>query len=104
MKKTMSVRELKDYCDRNKPRKVLFSSENQPWYKVSDPCKMQFSFSIMLIYENPNLVCLKSDTNTLSFDRVRFVEMNTELTVLGTALTLFCGECSCERSYTLIVA
>jgi len=104
MKKTMSVRELKEYCDRNKPKEVLFSSDNQPWYKVADPCKIKFSFSIMLIFENPNLICLKSDTNTLSFDRVKFVEINTELTVLGTVLTVFCGECEYERAYTLIVA
>lgn len=33
MKKRVSVRELKEYCSRNKPQQVLFCTENQEWYR-----------------------------------------------------------------------
>lgn len=91
MRKQVSVKELKEYCERNRPSQVTFYSENQDKYRISDPCKLRMHFPIMLIYENPNLICLKSGTSTICFDRVRFVEIDTETTVLGTILTLYCG-------------
>ena len=59
----------------------------------------------MLIYENPNLICLKSGANTLCFDRVRCVEIDTEMTVIGTVFTVFCGgrnDKEQEITYTLL--
>lgn len=107
MKKIISVKEFKDYCDKNKPRSIIYQTENQKWYQVSDPCKAKMSFPIMLICENPNLICLKSEANTLSFDRVKCIEVDTESTVLGTLITVFCGEFETndhDITYTLIVA
>lgn len=105
MKKRITVGELKAYCAANKPSNVRFSTENQSWYRISDPCKVNMSFSIMLIYENPNLICLKSGTNTMCFDRVKYAEIDTETTVLGTLITLFCGDFASsdhEITYCLI--
>lgn len=105
MKKRVSVRELKEYCKEHKPHCLHYSSENQSWYRVSDPCKLEMSFPIMLIYENPNLICLRSGSNTLSFDCVKSVEIDTESTVLGTIFTVFCGDFKMdggEVSYTLV--
>lgn len=107
MKKTVSVRELKEYYDLNKPHYVLFQTENQDWYKTSEPCKLRMSFPIMLICENPNLICLKSGANTLSIDRVKCVEIDTSATVLGTVLKVFCGDFNSDGydiTYTLISA
>lgn len=107
MKKKVTVKQLKEYCSVHKPTTVLFSTENQPWYKVSDPCKVNMSFSIMLIYENPNLICLKSGTNTICFDRIKSVEIDTDFTVLGTVFTIFCGDFGSEENditYRLIAA
>lgn len=92
MKKRVTVGELKSYYASKKLSTVQFSTENQKWYRVSDPCKVNLSFSIMLITENPNLICLKSGANTIYFDRVKFAEIDTESTVLGTIITLFCGD------------
>lgn len=92
MKKRMTIGELKQYCTVHKPSSVRFATENQVWYKVSDPCKVSVSFPIMLICENPNLICLKSGANIMSFDRVKFVEIDTDMTVLGTVFDLFCGD------------
>ena len=105
MKKTVSVRELKEYYKNNKAQSVQFYTENQTWYKASDPCKIRMTFPIMLICENPNLICLKSDPNTIFFDRVKFAEIDTESTVLGTLITVFCGEfgkSGHDTIYTLI--
>lgn len=108
MKKRVSVRELMDYYARNKPKEISFATENQPWYKVSDPCKVRCTFPVMMICENPNLVCLKSGRNTICFDRVELAEVDTDATVLGTVVKLFCGSQSesndAEASYILVVA
>lgn len=108
MRKRVTVRELKDYYSKNKPNEVSFLTENQPWYRVSDPCKAKLTFPVMMICENPNLVCLKSGSNTLCFDRVKFAEMDTDTTVLGTIIRLFCEDSfespdTCA-SYILLVA
>lgn len=105
MRKQVSVKELREYCERNKPHQITYYSENQTWYRVSDPCKLRMHFPIMLICENPNLICLKSGTSTVCFDRVKFAEIDTGATVLGTVVTLFCGGSGVadpEMTYTLI--
>lgn len=107
MKKLVSIRELKEYCTANKPQNVLFHTENQDWYKAADPCKLRMSFPVMLINENPNLICLKSGANILSIDQVQCVEIDTDSTVLGTVLRVYCGDfgsSSHSITYTLIVA
>ncbi len=107
MRKRVSVKELKEYCERNKPKQVAYYSENQDGYRVSDPCKLRMHFQIMLICENPSLICLKSGTSTICFDRVCSVEIDTETTVLGTILTVYCGCSGAEEpeiTYKLIAA
>ena len=56
MKKTVSVREFRAYCEKNRPHHILFYTENQSWYRASDPCKIKMSFPIMLICENPKVI------------------------------------------------
>ena len=61
----------------------------------------------MLICENPNIICLKSSNNTLSIDRVKEVKIDTESSVLGTVITVFCGNADAdgyESAYTLVAA
>ena len=105
MKKMVTVKQLKEYCYTHKLTTIKFSTENQSWYRVSDPCKVNMCFSAISIYENPNLICLKSGTNTVCFDRVKSVEIDTDFTVLGTMFTLLCGDYGLERkdiTYRLI--
>lgn len=107
MKKQLTVGELRAYYACKKPKELSFCSENQAWYTVSAPCKFGLSFQTMLVYENPNIVCLKSSNgSTISFDRVKYAEIDTDATVLGTVLTLFCGNPQCEPSdtYVFVVA
>lgn len=107
MKKKVSVGELKKYCEQHKPQRIQFMTENQDWYRTADPCKMEISFPIMLIYENPNLICLKDSRNTLSFDRIKSVEIDTDSSLLGVILTIFCGDFNSDGydvAYKLVVA
>ena len=32
MKKIVSVKELKEYCENHKPQQISFYTENQSWY------------------------------------------------------------------------
>ena len=91
MKKKVSVYELKKYCELHKPQRISYNTENQSWYRVSDPCKIDLTFQNMMVFENPNLVCLKSGSNMLYFDRVHHAEIDTDVAI-GTAFTIFCGE------------
>lgn len=107
MKKKISVRELKSYYEKHKPNCIYYQTENQDWYRTSDPCKIKMSFPVMLIFENPNLICLKSSGNTMSFDRVKSVEIDTDSSVLGDVFTLFCGDFNTDDydiTYTLVVS
>lgn len=107
MKKQITVRELKEYCERNPPNQVTYYSENQDHRKSAGPCKLRLHFQVVLIYENPNQVCLKSGASSVCFNQVIFAEIDTESTVLGTILTLYCGNSRASRSktaYTLIMS
>lgn len=107
MKKRVSVRELKGYCEKNSPNQVTYYSENQERFTGIGLCKLRLHFQVVLIYENPNQVCLKSGASSICFNNVRFAEIDTESTVLGTILTLYCGGSrSAEPSvaYTLVMS
>lgn len=107
MKKQVSVRELKEYCERNSPNQVTYCSENQGGCKGANLCKLRLHFQAVLIYENPNQVCLQSNSSSVCFNEVRFAEIDTESTVLGTILTLYCGSSRASKpgiAYTLIIS
>lgn len=107
MKKQITVKELKEYCKRNSPNQVTYYSENQDDSKSSALCRLRLHFQAMSIYENPNQVQLKSGMSSVCFNGVRFAEIDTELTVLGTVLTLYCGNSRASKptaAYTLILS
>lgn len=107
MKKQVSVRELKDFCERNSPNQITYYTENQTCDTAGGLCKLRLHFQVVLIYENPNLVCLKSGASSICFNGVRFAEIDTESTVLGTILTLYCGNSKASKdaeAYTLILS
>ena len=107
MKKQVSVRELKDFCERNSPNQITYYTENQTCDTAGGLCKLRLHFQVVLIYENPNQVYLKSGMNSVCFNGVRFAEIDTESTVLGTILTLYCGSPRSSKpaaAYTIILS
>lgn len=108
MKKKVSVRELKDFCERHTPNQVTYYTENQSYKGAeNDPCKLRLHFEIVLIYENPNQVCLRSGASSVCFNGVEYAEIDTGSTVLGTILTLYCRNSKTSKSasaYTLVLS
>lgn len=106
MKKTVSVRELREYLTSRHVNSVVYYTENQRWYNVLEPCKIMMSFPVILIFENPNLVYLKSGKQTILFDRVKSAQIDTDTNVFCTIVTLFCGDFGTDGydyTYTLLV-
>lgn len=106
MRKRLSVREFKTYCENHQLGTVIFSTENQDWHSVSDPFKIRASFEIVLISEHPSLVFLKSETTEFCIDRVRYVEIETGKTPLGSIIVVYCGGANYKNpkvTYTFIV-
>lgn len=104
MKKNFSINEFKKYCDDNNIHSITYISENQAWYRITDPCSINMCFSVILINENPNIICLKSGSNILQFDLVKFVEIDTKSSMSGTTILLHCGFHPSKKDiiYTLI--
>lgn len=104
MKKMVSVKELREFCDQNKPQNIGFYSVNQEWWSASDPCIMQFNFSEIIVLENPNMICLKNSTNMMNLSMVQKVEIDTETTVIGTVFKIYCGGGTRKKkAYTLLI-
>lgn len=106
MKRRLSISELREYCAKQNFNTILYWAENQDWYCAASPCKVRVSFPNMVVCENPDGVCLRSGGNTVSFERLRYADVDTERSVLGTVLTLFCddgiGKQKHTHAYTLI--
>lgn len=105
MKKNYTINEFKEYCDKNKPKSIIYLSENQTRDWVSDTCKINICFPIILIFENPNIVCLKLGTNIMCFDLVKSVDIDSDSYDLGTVVSLNCGlnnEKGERKVYTLV--
>lgn len=106
MRRNMTVGELKRYYKGLRPRQILFCTENQAWDKVESPLKASLAFTSMVIACNPNVICLKDGENTLWFEGVRRVIVDTGQSFLGTVLDVICGDCESlgnDVHYTLIV-
>ncbi len=91
MKKKMFLRDFKEYCAKNQHQKFIFYTEDQDWFDLINPCKVQLSFPSMTICENPNLICLQSEVGSLCLDQVRFVEIDTKEAGFGVVITICCG-------------
>ncbi len=101
----LSVREFKNVCDTLSPSKFIFTSENQQWDKVNHTIKVSLSFKIMLIAFNPNTICFKNADNALCLERVKYIRVNDENSLIGAVFTIVCGDFSSsdsDVSYTIV--
>ena len=105
MRKNMSVCDLKRYYEGRSPKRILFCVENQVWDTVENPLKASLSFSSMAIAHNPNVISLKSGENTLWFERIKRIVVDTGRSPLGVVLEIVCGDSAAKENdirYTLI--
>ena len=92
--------ELKDFIARQKPKEFSFWSENQYGYNSADPCKLRLTFPIMLMSENPKVICLKDDKNSICLDRIKTVGYIENAIILGTIITVVCT----GATYTIVAS
>lgn len=92
MREIMSIGEFKRYYENRRPKQILFCTANQVWNKVDDPMKAVLSFTTMLMACNPNVICLKSGDNSIWFERVKNITVDSDRTPLGTVLDIVCGD------------
>lgn len=100
-------KEFKEFIDRRKPKVIHFLSENQDVFDVADPCVLQFSFTNMLIHENPNVIYLTGGMNSMRLNRVKSVEFYEKATPIGILIRVHCKNPlskSGESVYTLIAS
>jgi len=83
---------LQEYLATHNHAKFSFLSENQAWYDVSVPLKLKLSFKNMLISENPGMVFMQSECGSLYIDRVKSVKYIEGKSILGTIITITCGQ------------
>ena len=101
----LSVREFKNVCDALSLKKFIFYSENQSWDRVENTIKIRLTFTTVLVAFNPNAICLKSEENSICFDRVKSVRMLDNESGLGVVFTIICGDSGNnlnDVSYTII--
>jgi len=99
------IREFKDFIAKRNPKSFVFWSENQDSYRAADPCKLQLTFTNMLISENPSVIYLTCGENSMRLDRVKNVEYSDNITPLGTIIRIYCGNSVVGRQefcYSLI--
>jgi hypothetical protein len=109
--KILSVREFKDYCAHHSYERIVYSSMNQEWYSAVHPCKLELSFEQILVWENPNLIYLKTGkerpfgeikSEGMSIALVTHVQVE-EVGAWGTVFTVVCQTTNTyAQSYVLI--
>ena len=98
----MTVREFKEYIESKAHiSKAVFWTENQEGYSVANPCKIRMAFHDISVCENSNVVCLHDRSNTITFDRVNEVYLDSKSSALGDIVTVVCGDG--EYRYTLVI-
>lgn len=89
----------------NSYKEIIFSSENQQDEVGSTICA-DFAFTKMTISYNPNVVFLADGDNSLKFKKVKYVLVREEPCILGSVLTLVCGDSESQLNdigYTIVV-
>lgn len=92
MRKRMSIREFKKYCNANKPSQIIFSDRNQAWFNIGVPAQAKMSFDTVLVFENPQTICFKSPTSMLKINFIDHVEVEEFEPTNAVVITIFCVE------------
>lgn len=91
MKKVVSIGEFQRYLDEHKPSVICFSTTNQPWRRVTDPCSICCDFTRLSANEDTNMVWLGDHGQTISFSMVRSVLIDTDTLQSAALISVLCG-------------
>lgn len=106
MKEKMSVGELRRYFQDHCPNEVFYCTDNQIWDTIDNTVRARLSFTSIVMMCHPNVICLKNGNNTICFEQVKHIYVDTEKSMMGTVLDIVCGckyAVDIERRYTVIV-
>lgn len=101
---TMTAGQFKRYISSLDYSKIIFYSENQKWDYVQSPINLCLTFGELLVALNPNMICLKSGSNMVYFERVKRVIVDPDRSVLGVILDVICEDANKDICYTLVAA
>ena len=88
MKSLMKVQES---LAEHKPKRFIFWTENQPGDNLADPCRLQLSFTEIVVSPPTGQVCLRNnDKNSIYFVGVEDAWYDKDASPLGDVITLLC--------------
>ena len=99
MKERLSVDECREYFNQYRPNSIHLHSSNQRGYSGS--CVTNLHFDRVVIVDNPDMVLLHSDIGTVFFEKISYIEVDSDSLVSATIVNVVCDK---ERErYTLVV-
>lgn len=99
MKKLMNIMEFRRYTKTANLGPVMYRSDNQEWFRDTDPIRFKVTCTIREIRPELGLIVLSSrDGSEICFSRVVHIGIDTECSVLGTVITLICKNGTCRNS------
>lgn len=104
--KKLSLPEFKEYYLSRNFKKTIFSFDNQIQPNVNSFISLSFEFDIITFTFNPNVIYMKSTNNTMKLNRVKAIKVSDEPSLLGTIITVICGDSSdknSDKEYILIM-
>lgn len=103
MKKKMTVREFDKFLDTQAISEIILYYQNQPAGHELYPLGLNLSFPTIRTSLYPDAVYLQDGGNTVTFFGVKHANVDTEKSVLGTVVNLFCESLGKEHIYTLLL-
>lgn len=104
--KKLLLSEFKDYCVENNFKKFIFLSDNQIKHNTDVYMHISFEFDVLKITFNPNIIYMQSGNNTMRLNKVKLIRVSEEPSLLGTVVTVVCGDSSNknnDREYVLVM-
>lgn len=99
----LSVRQFSDYLNDLQYDKIIYFSGNQSWKDNNLPV-ISLLFENMVVSCQSNCISLKRNKDYIRFRKVKYIEVDTEKTILGIIINVVCDFKQHEIKYTLVAA
>ena len=86
----ISFREFSSMFSKQKPNKIIYTSENQKNFVYEDPLQLKLAFTDMIIMYFPNTIKFSNQSDSLILRWIEYVSVE-EKTVIGTEFVIFCN-------------
>lgn len=98
----MTLGDFKRYCENKQFREIKFDRCNQKWRAGAIPVGFQFVFKQIMVSSAPDVggVFLGEGGSLVYMERVKYIEVDSESSVLGTIICIVCGDTLGNRNNT----